>query len=80
MEGTKEGAGQNQNFFQRPQNSMGHRSGRPQEFSGADAAGPGKRHGELPGSMLSQPAPLLDPRHVVLSDGGIGSAWGENLS
>ena len=41
-------------------------------LSGA-AAGPGKRHGELPHSFQSQPALLLDPRHVMLSDVGIGS-------
>ncbi|EFC86890.1 hypothetical protein NEIMUCOT_06695, partial [Neisseria mucosa ATCC 25996] len=41
-------------------------------LSGA-AAGPGKRHGELPGALPSQPAPLLDPRRVMLSDVGIGS-------
>ena len=41
-------------------------------LSGA-AAWPGKRHGELPGALPSQPAPLLDPRRVMLSDVGIGS-------
>ncbi|TID14453.1 hypothetical protein CANINC_004772, partial [Pichia inconspicua] len=40
----------------------------------------GKPHGELPGSMPSQPAPLPDPRRVVLSDVGIGSPWGGSLS
>ena len=48
-------------------------------LSGA-AAEPGKRPGELPGSMLSQPAPLLDLRRVVFSDVRIGSTWGESLS
>ena len=37
------------------------------------AAGPGKRNGKLPGALPSQPAPLLDPRRVMLSDVGIGS-------
>ena len=44
------------------------------------AAGPGKRHGELPGSMPIQPASLMDPRCVVLSDVGIGSPWGRALA
>ena len=48
-------------------------------LSGA-AARPRKRHGELPGSMPSQPAPLLDRRRVVLSEVGIGSPWGESLT
>ena len=48
--------------------------------SQAAEAGPWKEHGEVPGSMPSDPAPLRDPRHVVLSDFGIGSPWGENLS
>ena len=42
-------------------------------LSGA-AAGPGKRHGELAGSLPSQPALLLDPRRVMLSDVGITSS------
>ena len=52
----------------------------PPESSRAAAAGPGKRHGELPGSVPSQPAPLQDPMRVVWSDVGIGSPWGESLS
>ena len=52
---------------------MGPWSGGPHETFRAAAAGPAKRHGEVPGSMLSDPAPLLDCRHVVLSDLGIGS-------
>ena len=54
---------------------VGEASGIPR----AAAAGPGKRHGELPGSMPSEPAPLVDPRPVVLSDFGIGSPYGECL-
>ena len=30
--------------------------------------------------MLSDPALLLDPRHVVLSDFVKGSPWGESLT
>ena len=41
-------------------------------LSGA-AAGSGKRHGEPPGSLPSQSAPLLYPKRVMLSDLGIGS-------
>ena len=52
---------------------MGPWSGRIQESSRAAAAGPGKRHAELPGSMPSEPALLLDHRHVVLTDFGIES-------
>ena len=62
-----------------PHNSMVHWSGRPQEFSQAAADAPWKQHGDVPGSMLSNPAPLHDPRRVVLSDFGIGSPWGEYL-
>ena len=43
-------------------------------------SGPWKRHGELPGSMLSEPAPLVYPRPVVFLDFGIGSTWGEWLA
>ena len=59
---------------------MGNWSRRPLEFSLPVAAGSGKLHGELPGSMLSEPATLLDPRCVVLSDVGIGALWGGGLS
>ena len=52
---------------------MGPWSGRIQESSRAAATGPGKRHAELPGSMPSEPALLLDHRHVVLTDFGIES-------
>ena len=44
------------------------------------AVGPEKRHGELPESMPSQGAQLLDHRRLVLSDVGIVSTWGESLS
>ena len=63
----------------RPHNSMHPWSGRPQEFSRATAACPGKQHGELSGSMPSDPAPLLDSRHVVLSEFG-WSTWGDILA
>ena len=61
-----------------------HTSIRP--WSGASGillgagAWPGKRHGELPGSMLSQSALPLDSSRVVLSDVGIRSPFGESLS
>ena len=58
-------------FLQEPQQAARSR-GCSYSISGA-AAGPGKRHGELPGALASQPAPLLDPRRVMLSDVGIGS-------
>ena len=48
-------------------------------LSGA-AARPGKRHGDLPGSLPCQPAPLLDPRRVMLSDFGIGHHEGRALT
>ena len=67
-------------WLPRPHKSMGPWSGRPQESTQAAAAGPGKRHAELPGSMPGKPALLLDPRCMVLSDFGIGSPWGESLS
>ena len=38
-----------------------------------------KPHAELPASMPSESAPLLDPRRVVVSDVGIGTPWGERL-
>ena len=50
---------------------MVHWLGRPQESSPAAAAQPGKRYGDVPGSMPTDPAPLLDPRRMVLSDFGI---------
>ena len=64
----------------RPDNSLGHCSGRPEESSRAAAARPLKRHGDVPGFMLSDLASLLATRHVVLSDIGIGSQWGERLT
>ena len=67
-------------WLPRSHTSMGPWSRRPPESSGSAAARLGKRHAELPGSMPCEPAPLLDPRHVVLSDVGIGSPWGECLS
>ena len=60
-------------WMPRPHMSIGPWSRRPPESSRTTASGPGKRHGELPGSMPSQPALFLDPRRVVLSDVGIGS-------
>jgi len=59
-------------WLPRPHTSMGPWSGRPQESSRAPAAGPGKLHGEVPGSLTSEPIPLLETRCVVLSDFGIG--------
>ena len=64
----------------RPDNSMGHWCSRRQESCQAATARPSKAHGDLPGSIPSDPAPLLEPRHVVLSDFGFGSTWGESLS
>ena len=69
------------NFWvRRPDNFMGHWSGRSQEFSGAATAGAWKQHSDVPGSMPGDPAPLQDPRRVGLSDFGIGYPWGESLS
>ena len=62
-------------WLPKPHNSKGPWSGRTQESTRAAAAKLGKRHGELPGSMPSDPAPLNNPRSVVLSDFGIGSPW-----
>ena len=67
-------------WLPRPQMLFLPWSRRPPESFRAAAAGPGKRHGELPASMPSQSAPLQDPRRVVLSDFGIGSPWGKSLS
>ena len=60
-------------WLPRSHTSMGPWSRRPPESSGSAAARLGKRHAELPGSMPCEPALLLDPRHVVLLDIGIGS-------
>ena len=69
------------NFWvQRPDNCMGHWSGRSQEFSGAATARAWKQHSDVPGFVLSDPAPLHDPRRVGLSDFRIGNPWGESLS
>ena len=66
-------------WLPKPHNSLCPWSVRLQESSRAAAVGPDKWHGDLPGSMLSEPATLLDPRPVVSSDFGIGSPLGENL-
>ena len=66
-------------WLPKPHNSLCPWSVRLQESSRAVAVGPDKWHGDLPGSMLSEPATLLDPRPVVSSDFGIGSPLGENL-
>ena len=50
-----------------PHNSLGHWSVRPLESSRDATARSLKGHGVVPGSMPSDPAPLLDPRCVVLS-------------
>ena len=55
-------------------------SRKPPESFQAAVAEPGKGHGELPGSMVSQPALLRDPRRVVLSDIGIRSHWERALA
>ena len=64
----------------RPDNSMGHWCSRRQESCQAAIARPSKAHGDLPGSILSDSAPLHDARHMGLSDFGIGYLWGESLS
>ena len=53
---------------------------RPQELSQAATARSWKRHDDIPGSMLSDAASLLDPRGVVVSDFGIVSPWGKRPS
>ena len=63
-----------------PDTSIGPYWRKPPESFRAAAARPGKRHGELPGSMPSQLAPLLDPRTVVLLEVGFGAPWGLSLS
>ena len=73
VEDTRDAARQDLSLSARPHMSIGPWLWRPPESSRASAARPGTRHGELPGSILSHPAPRLDPRRVVLSDVGIGS-------
>ena len=58
-----------------PNNCMGHWSCRPQQSFQEAAAGPEKRHAEVPGSIRSDPALLLYPSCVVFSDFGFGCPW-----
>ena len=67
-------------WLPRPQTLFGPWSRSSPQSSRAPEARTVKHHVALPCSMPSQPAPLLDPRRVVLSDVGIGSPWGESLS
>ena len=66
-------------LFASEEKYIGHWSGSSQESSRAPAGWLGKRHSDVPGSMPSDPAPLLDPKRVVLSDFGSGSPWGYSL-
>lgn len=54
--------------------------GKAQESSEAATGRHSKGHGDVPGSMLTDPALLLYPRHVVLSEFATESPWGESLS
>ena len=76
----REVAGQDQSLASKATQLLGPWSGRPQESSQKAAAGPGNQHGELPGYIASDPAPILYPRCVVLSEFDIGSRWGGSLS
>ena len=67
-------------WVSRPDERMGHPSGRPQESSCADGVTLWKRHGDVTGSIPSISAPSLKPVCVVLSDFGIGTPWEERLS
>ena len=58
-----------------PDNCMGHWSCRPHQSFRAAAAGPEKRHAEVPGSIPCDPVLFLDPRRVVFSDFVIGCPW-----
>ena len=58
-----------------PDNCMCRWSCRPQQSFRAASAGPEKRHAEIPGSILNDPALLLDPRRMVLSDFGFVCPW-----
>ena len=80
MEGTREGAGQDQSLAAKATHVDGPLVEEASAIVSRAAAGPGKRHGELPGALPSQPAPLLDPRRVMLSDVGIGSPEGRALA
>ena len=72
VEGTRDGAGQDPCLAAKATHVDRPTIEEPPESSRAAAARPGKRHRELPGSLPSQPSPLLDPRHVMLSDLGMG--------
>ena len=63
-----------------PDISMGHWLGRRQDSSQIAAVGFWKRHGDDPDYLLSDPAPFLHPRRLVLPDFGMGSPLGKNLS
>ena len=73
MEGTRDGAGQDPSLAATATNVAPPTVEEDSGILSGAAAGAGKRHGELPGSLTGQPAPLLDPRRVMLSDVGIGS-------
>ena len=81
MEGTREGAGQDQSLAAKAT----HVDGPLVEEASGILSGSCSRAWEntcceLPGSMPIEPAPLLDPRPEVLSHLGIGSARGGSLS
>ena len=73
VEGTRDGAGKDPSLAATAKHVVPPAVEEASAILSGAAAGPGKRHGELPGSLPSQPAPLLDPRRVMLSDIGIGS-------
>ena len=66
-------------WFQRPDNCMGHGSGRPQEFSGAATVGLGNNIVMF--QVLCQVVlHCFRTPGVGVSDFGIGYPWGESLS
>ena len=66
IEGTRDGAGQDPSLAATATHVVPPAFEEASGILSGDSAGPGKRHGELPGSLPSQPAPLLDPRRVML--------------
>ena len=73
IEGTRDGAGQDPSLAATATHVVPPVVEEASGILSGAAAGPAKQHGELPGSLSSHPAPLLDPRGVMLSDVGIGS-------
>ena len=80
VEGTRDGAGQDPFLAATVTHVVSPAFEDVSGFLSGAAAGPGKRHGELPGSLPSQPATLQDPRSLCCQTLELGPHEGRALA